>query len=66
MHFDLDGVYAAIEDDAAFRQLSTRIAEAVGTRSAIFVELNSAGTADAMQLCYWGQDFIDYYAEHLQ
>jgi DNA-binding CsgD family transcriptional regulator/PAS domain-containing protein len=48
----------------AFAQLSNRIAESVGTRSAIFVELNAAGTADAMQLCYWNQDFIQFYAAH--
>lgn len=64
MRFDLDGIYAGIEDDVAFAQLSDRIAESVGTRSAIFVELNAAGSAVAMQMCYWHQDFIQFYAEH--
>lgn len=64
MRFDLDSIYAAIENDDDFAQLSQRIAESVGTRSAIFVELNAAGTADAMQMCYWSQDFSHFYAEH--
>jgi DNA-binding CsgD family transcriptional regulator/PAS domain-containing protein len=61
---ELDGIYGAIGDDEAFGKLSNRIAEAVGTRSAIFVELNAAGTADYMQLCYWSDEFTAYYAEH--
>lgn len=64
MRLELDGIYGAIGDEAAFGQLSNRIAEAVGTRSAIFVELNAGGTADYMQLCYWNDDFLKYYSEH--
>lgn len=64
MRVDLDGIYGAVGDDSAFGKLSNRIAEAVGTRSAIFFELNAAGVADYMQMCYWGEDFAKYYAEH--
>lgn len=64
MRFDLDGIYSAIEDDVAYAQLPKRIAEAVGTRSGILVELNAAGTADAIHASYWGEDFMQCYIEH--
>lgn len=64
MRLELDGIYSAIGDDDAFAKLSNRTAEAVGTRSAIIVELNAGGTADFMQLCYWNDDFLKYYTEH--
>ncbi len=64
MRVDLDGIYGAIGDDAAFGKLSNRVAELVGTRSAIITELNAGGTADYMQLCHWTEDFIAFYGAH--
>lgn len=64
MQVDLDGIYGAIGDYNAFGNLSSRIAEAVGTRSAIFFELSADRTPDYMQLCYWSDDFTQYYVKH--
>jgi len=61
---DLDGIYASVDDDSAFEALADRIAAACGTRSAIFVELTSAGTASFLQMCYWGEAFRAAYTEH--
>lgn len=64
MRLDLDGIYGAIGDERAFGNLSNRVAELVGTRSAIITELNADGAADHMQLCHWTEDLVAYYAEH--
>ncbi|NBC35442.1 hypothetical protein GTZ99_02595 [Novosphingobium sp. FSY-8] len=61
MRMDLDGMYAAIDNDGAFQQLSSRIAEAAGTRSAVFVELTAAGAPTSLQANYWDQDVISVY-----
>lgn len=61
---DLDGIYAAIDDDCAFDQLAGQIAAACGTRSAIFVELTPAGTASFLQANYWDEAFMATYRQH--
>lgn len=58
---DLDGIYAAIEDDRAFGKLADRIAEACGTRSAIFVSLTSDGSASWLQANYWTASIMTDY-----
>lgn len=61
MGIDLDGIYAAIEDDRAFDQLAGRVAAACGTRSAILVELTAEGTTSFLQANYWSDAFIADY-----
>jgi len=64
MAIDLDGIYAAIGDDRAFGGLAARIAEACGTRSAILVELTSAGLPTLQQAHYWDEAFMTAYKAH--
>ena len=66
MGIDLDGIYAAIEDDIAFDGLSGRIAEACNTRSAIFVNLTKEGMPTFVQANYWTEAFkADYLQEFI-
>lgn len=66
MAIELDGIYAAIEDDRAFGELAARIAEACGTRSAIFVSLTPDGTASSLQTNYWSEAIMaDYRRDFL-
>lgn len=61
MGIDLDGIYAAVEDDRAFDGLADRIAAACGTRSAIFVNLMDDGTPSLVQANYWAEPFMTDY-----
>ncbi|RVU03239.1 helix-turn-helix transcriptional regulator [Novosphingobium umbonatum] len=63
MRLDLDGLYAAIDDDKAFSTLSLRLAEAAGTRSAVFVELEAGGVPVALQAKYWSDDIVGHYIQ---
>lgn len=63
MRIDLDGIYAAIEDDGAFDVLADRIAEACGTRSALLIFLeNSAATA--VKANWWDRATLGIYAQN--
>lgn len=64
MGLDLDGIYAAIEDDHAFDGLAERIAAACNTRSAIFVALTKEGMPSFVQANYWNQAVMQDYLQH--
>ncbi|ATQ42696.1 helix-turn-helix transcriptional regulator [Caulobacter mirabilis] len=61
MTIDLDGIYAAIEDDRAFDQLADHIASACDTRSAIFVGQQPDGTASWLRANYWDRALLAEY-----
>ena len=61
MAIDLDGIYAAIEDDRAFNGLAERIAEACGTRSALLIKLTPDGSTSWLQTNYWTDAFLAEY-----
>lgn len=61
MGIDLDGIYAAIEDDRAFGQLAGQVAAACGTRSALLIEVTSEGTVSFLQTNYWSDALIADY-----
>lgn len=63
MRIDLDGIYAAIEDDRAFDGLANRVAEACGTRSAILTLLEN-DAATLIRANWWDQGFLATYAQH--
>lgn len=63
MRIDLDGIYAAIDDDRAFDGLADRIAEACGTRSAILTLLEN-NVATLVKANWWDQAFLTTYAQH--
>ncbi|NMN07505.1 MULTISPECIES: helix-turn-helix transcriptional regulator [unclassified Novosphingobium] len=64
MRLDLDGLYGAIDNDAAFAQIGDRVAEAVGMRSAVIVELNVSGEASALHANgYWSAEDLGVYVE---
>lgn len=60
---DLDGIYAAIDDDRAFDGLADRIAEACGTRSAILILLEN-NVATLIKANWWDQASLTTYAQH--
>lgn len=61
---DLDGIYAAVGDEAAFQQLPSQVAAACGTRSAVVVGLAPAGTSSFLLMNYWDEAFAATYQEH--
>lgn len=61
MAIDLDGIYAAIEDDRAFDGLADGIATACNTRSAVFVNLMPDGSPSWLQANYWDEAFMATY-----
>ncbi|MCW0199457.1 helix-turn-helix transcriptional regulator [Sphingopyxis sp.] len=63
MRIDLDGIYAAVEDDCAFDDLADRVAEACGTRSALLIFLENR-VATAVKANWWDQGSLTTYAEH--
>lgn len=64
MGIDLDGIYAAIDDDFAFEGLADHIAAACGTRSAIFLNLMADGVPTFVQANYWDGALIADYREN--
>lgn len=64
MGLDLDGIYAAIEDDGAFEGLAGCVAAACNTRSAILVSLTREGVPSFVQASYWDRPLIDDYLQH--
>lgn len=64
MRIDLDGIYAAIDDDLAFEGLADRIAAACGTRSAIFLNLMADGVPAFVQANYWNGALIADYRQN--
>lgn len=63
MGLDLDGIYAAIEDDHAFDGLAGRIAEACGMRSALFILLEN-NVATLVKANWWDPASLAIYAQH--
>lgn len=63
MKIDLDGIYAAVEDDRAFDAVAGRVAEACGTRSALLIFLEN-GIATQIKANWWDQAFLTSYAQH--
>jgi DNA-binding CsgD family transcriptional regulator/PAS domain-containing protein len=63
MGIDLDGIYAAIDDDRAFDGLAGRIAEACGTRSALFILLES-NVATLVKANWWDQSSLAIYGQY--
>lgn len=63
MKIDLDGIYAAIEDDRAFDGLADRIAEACSTRSAILTLLEN-NVATLVKANWWDRAFLTTYEQH--
>ncbi|MDG5497304.1 PAS domain-containing protein [Niveispirillum sp. BGYR6] len=64
MRLDLDGIYAAIEDDGAFDGLAGQVAAACGTRSALVVSLTKEGMPAFVQTNYWDQNFMKDYQQY--
>ena len=63
---DVDRLYAAIEDDAAFSRIAETAAAYCGTRSAMITHLDADGRLDFGQMNYWPADrFERYFAEFL-
>lgn len=60
---DLDGIYAAIEDDRAYSQLASHIASACRTRSALFMEVREGGAITSVQSNYWDDAFVKAYRQ---
>jgi len=64
MVIDLDGIYAAVEDDRAFDGLAGQVAAACNTRSAIFVNLMKDGRPSLVQTNYWPDALMLEYRQH--
>lgn len=63
MAIDLDGIYAAIDDDRAFDGIADRVAEACGTRSALLIFLENR-VATLVKANWWDQASLTTYAQH--
>lgn len=63
MAIDLDGIYAAIDDDRAFGQLASQVARACGTRSAIMTMVHDAAPS-MLQANYWDSSLLAAYQQY--
>lgn len=63
MKIDLDGIYAAVEDDRAHDALADRVAEACDTRSAILTLLEN-NAATLIKANWWDQGFLTTYVQY--